>query len=73
MTTPQPAPTRQLYKIPEAIRLLSMSRSVIYEQMRAGRLKYVKVGRARLIPAKAIAEYVQMLLNESGVHLDQTA
>lgn len=73
MTTQQPVPTRHLYKIPEAMRLLSMSRSVIYEQMRAGRLKYVKVGRARLIPAVAIAEYVRMLLNESGVHLGQTA
>jgi excisionase family DNA binding protein len=51
-------------------RLLSMSRSVIYEQMRAGRLKFVKLGRATLIPAAAITEYVEMLLSESGVCLD---
>jgi excisionase family DNA binding protein len=75
MTTPVPTavPPRHLYKVPEAMRLLSMSRSVIYEQMRSGRLKFVKVGRATLIPATAIALYVEMLLNESGVCLDETA
>ncbi len=55
------------------MRLLSMSRSVIYEQMRAGRLKFVKLGRATLIPAAAIAQYVELLLSESGVCLDETA
>lgn len=58
---------RHLYKVPEAMRLLSMSRSVIYEQMRAGRLKFVKQGRSTLIPALAIQEYIQTLLNESEV------
>jgi excisionase family DNA binding protein len=66
-------PLRHLYKVPEAMRLLSMSRSVIYEQMRAGRLKFVKLGRATLIPATAITQYVEMLLTESGVCLDHTA
>jgi predicted DNA-binding transcriptional regulator AlpA len=32
-------PGWRLYRIPEAMRLLSMSRSVIYEQIRAGRLR----------------------------------
>jgi excisionase family DNA binding protein len=63
-------PPRHLYKVPEAMWLLSMSRSVLYEQMRAGRLKFVKLGRATLIPAVAITEYVEMLLNESGVCVD---
>ena len=72
MTTPVPSavPPRHLYKVPDAMRLLSMSRSVIYEQMRAGRLKFVKLGRSTLIPAVAIAEYVEMLMNESGACLD---
>lgn len=63
-------PPRHLYKVPEAMRLLSMSRSVIYEQMRAGRLQFVKLGRATLIPAVAITHYVEMLLTESGVCFD---
>jgi excisionase family DNA binding protein len=42
-----------------------MSRSVIYEQIRAGRLRSVTRGRSRLIPASAIAEYVALLERES--------
>jgi excisionase family DNA binding protein len=56
---------KQLYRIPEAMRILSLSRSVIYEQIRAGRLRSVTQGRARLIPASAIAEYVALLESEA--------
>jgi excisionase family DNA binding protein len=54
-----------LYHVSEAVVLLSMSRTVIYEQMRAGRLRSVHQGRARLIPATAIAEYVAPLEAET--------
>lgn len=66
-------PERHLYKVPEAMAQLSLSRSVIYELMRAGKLKFVKVGRATLIPAVAIREYVNTLLAESEVHFDQAS
>lgn len=55
----------RLYRIPEAMRLLSLSRSVIYEQIRAGRLRSVTQGRTRLIPAAAIADYVDLLVREA--------
>ncbi len=58
---------RQLYKITDAMTVLSMSRSVIYEQIRSGRLRSVTQGRARLIPASAIAEYIALLEQESQV------
>jgi excisionase family DNA binding protein len=58
---------RQLYKVAEAMVVLSMSRSVIYEQIRSGRLRSVTQGRSRLIPASAIAEYVALLERESQV------
>ena len=45
------ATTPQLYRVPDAMQLLSLSRSVIYEQIRTGRLKSVTQGRTRLIPA----------------------
>jgi excisionase family DNA binding protein len=64
---PADVPERHLYRITDAMRLLSMSRSVIYEQIRAGRLLSVKQGRARLIPARAISDYVQLLISESDV------
>jgi excisionase family DNA binding protein len=60
-----PPLTRALYRIPEAMVLLGMSRTVIYEQIRAGRLRSVKQGRARLIPGSAIAEYVALLEREA--------
>lgn len=60
-------PERYLYRIPDAMRLLSMSRSVIYEQIRAGRLRTVCQGRSRLVPAVAINEYIQLLIRESEV------
>jgi len=59
------ATTPQLYRVPEAMRLLSLSRSVIYEQIRTGRLKSVTQGRTRLIPASAIAEYISLLQREA--------
>lgn len=73
MVTPATVPERHLYRIPEAMQLLSMSRSVIYEQIRAGRLKSVTQGRTRLIPAQAINEYVQLLITETGAINDQAA
>jgi excisionase family DNA binding protein len=60
-------PGRQLYKVADAMVVLSMSRSVLYEQIRSGRLRSVTQGRARLIPASAIAEYIALLEREAQV------
>lgn len=62
--TPEPS-RKALYRIPEAMRLLSLSRSVIYQQIRSGRLRSVKEGTARLIPADAIADYIALLETEA--------
>lgn len=71
---PAVVPSRHLYRIPEAMRLLSISRSVVYEQIRAGRLRSVSQGRTRLIPARAIQDYIALLEREAdGVNYDQTA
>jgi excisionase family DNA binding protein len=72
-SVPTVVPQRHLYKIPEAMVLLSMSRSVIYEQIRAGRLRTVTQGRSRLVPAAAITDYVALLMNESEVDYDQAS
>jgi excisionase family DNA binding protein len=57
--------SRELYRVAEAMALLSLSRSVLYEELRCGRLRSVHVGRTRLIPAAAIAEYVALLEREA--------
>ena len=57
---------KELYRVTEAMALLSLSRSVIYEQLRCGRLRSVHVGRTRLIPATAIADYIALLEREAA-------
>ena len=55
----------QLYRVKDAMRLLKLSRTVIYELMRTGRLRSVQQGRARLITAEAIREYIVLLRDEA--------
>jgi excisionase family DNA binding protein len=57
---------KALYRVREAMLLLSLSRSVIYELIRSGRLRSVTEGRTRLIPASAITDYVAVLESESA-------
>ncbi|WP_433295910.1 helix-turn-helix domain-containing protein [Pseudonocardia sp. CA-142604] len=56
---------KELYRVTEAMALLSIGRSVIYELLRSGRLRSVREGRTRLIPASAISEYVALLEREA--------
>ncbi|WP_234318045.1 helix-turn-helix domain-containing protein [Streptomyces sp. NRRL S-244] len=55
-----------LYRVTEATTVLRLSRTVIYELIRAGRLRTVTEGRTRLVPASAIADYVALLEREAG-------
>lgn len=54
-----------LYKVTDAARLLNLSRTIVFELLRTGRLRSVKQGRVRLIPATALREYVDLLVRES--------
>lgn len=58
---------QQLYRVTEAMVILALSRSVIYEEMRSGRLGWVKRGRSRRIAASDIAAYVALLKAETAV------
>ena len=55
----------QLYKVPDAMRMLNLSRTVIFELLRTGRLRSVKQGRTRLIPSSAIQDYIALLEREA--------
>lgn len=59
--TPEPP----LYDIPDLCRILRLSRSVIYEQIRAGRLRTVKEGRSRRASENAVRDYIALLEKES--------
>jgi excisionase family DNA binding protein len=56
----------QLYEVCDVMRMLRLSRTVIYELIRSGRLRSVKQGRARRIPASAIRDYIALLEREAG-------
>lgn len=54
-----------MYRIADAVVVLSLGRTAIYEQIRSGRLRSVTQGRTRLIPASAIKEYIALLEREA--------
>ncbi|WP_435601227.1 helix-turn-helix domain-containing protein [Streptomyces sp. C10-9-1] len=68
LAVPEPGALAEpvLYRVQDATQVLRMSRTVIYDLIRAGRLRTVKEGRARFIPASAINEYVALLEREAG-------
>ena len=55
-----------LYAVTEAMAMLNLSRSQIYELIRSDRLLTVTVGRRRLVPAGFITAYVALLVAEAG-------
>lgn len=62
----QPIGRKALYRVNEVIQILSLSRSTVYELIRSGRLRTVKEGGTRLVPAGAITEYVALLEQEAA-------
>jgi excisionase family DNA binding protein len=55
----------QLYRVTDAVRMLNLSRTAVFELLRSGRLRSVKQGRTRLIPASAIRDYITLLEHEA--------
>lgn len=51
----------RLYSIKDATAQLRLSRSTVYDEMKKGRLRSVKVGRRRLITGLALVEYIDSL------------
>jgi excisionase family DNA binding protein len=58
-------PAALLYKIPEVMTLLRLSKTQVFEEIRRGRIQAVKVGRARRVPAQSLTEYVALLIEEA--------
>lgn len=58
----EPAAEPLLVRVEEAARMLSLSRSTIYEMLDAGELPSVRRGTARRIPLEALRAWVQQQL-----------
>lgn len=52
---------KKFYKLNEALDALGIGRTALYEEMAAGRLKYIQYGRRRLIPAEALDAFAAEL------------
>lgn len=63
MTTTEATPV--MHRIRDVVRLTGLSRSGIYKQIKAGRLRTIKQGRATLITATALDDYVKLLEREN--------
>ncbi|RMI45291.1 DNA-binding protein [Actinomadura harenae] len=61
-----PNQEKALYTVEETCKILSFGKTVIYEEIRSGRLRSVGRHKRRRIPASAIAEYVELLEAESA-------
>lgn len=58
-----------LYKIPEVMIMLRMSRGAVYSEINAGRLRRVKRGRSVFVTSAAIADYIKLLEREAAASL----
>lgn len=54
-------PPLLLLRVDQAGRQLNLGRTVMYELIRSGRLRSVKIGRLRLISADALRSFVEQL------------
>lgn len=55
-----------LMTVDEAAERLRIDRSTLYDLIRSRRLRTVKIGARRLVPATALAETIELLLRESA-------
>lgn len=56
LAAPSPAEPDRLLSIPDAAQRLGIGRSLLYQEIAAGNLRTVKVGRRRLVPAAALRD-----------------
>ena len=57
-TAPDPPGERLAYSVDEAAQITGLSRDLLYDQMRTGRLAYLKVGRRRIITRQHLEAFL---------------
>lgn len=58
-------PLRQLLTVAQVGQLLNLSRSQVYTLLSEGRLNSLKIGRSRRVPALAVDDFLDGLLDAS--------
>jgi excisionase family DNA binding protein len=54
--------------VPEAAKMLGISRNFAYELIRQGKLPYVKLGKRILIPKVALIKMLERGINNEGAY-----
>jgi excisionase family DNA binding protein len=54
----EPPAERLAFSVNEAAHILGLSRDLLYDQMRRGKLSYLKVGRRRLITRQHLEAFL---------------
>jgi excisionase family DNA binding protein len=57
-------PEIQMHRISDAAQITRLHANTIFEHIKAGRLKSVKIGGRRLIPETALREFLQIKTGE---------
>jgi len=60
------APARLLYGVPEAAARLSLGDRTVWKYVQSGRIRSLRIGGRRLIPAAALEEFVTALEAEAS-------
>lgn len=47
-----------LYTVPQVTEILNLGRTAAYDLIRTGRLKSVKIGASRRVPASAVSDFL---------------
>ncbi len=63
---PDPAAPERLLSVAQTAEITGLGRTRLYAELDAGRLRSLKVGRRRLVPAGAIGEYVAAQSSDRG-------
>lgn len=62
----EPDMPRKLYRLAEALDVLGIGKTKAYDEMAAGRLRYVQYGSRRLIPEDALDDFVAALIEDAA-------
>ncbi len=57
-STTDPPDGKLAYSVNEAARITGLSRDLLYDQMRTGKLAYLKVGRRRIITRQQLNAFL---------------
>jgi excisionase family DNA binding protein len=65
---PRSPAERLAYSVDEAASLTGLSRDLLYDQMRSGNLRYIKIGRRRLITRQDLEQFLEITQGPDHPH-----